>query len=76
MMPVMENGIREYISRYKKPNKLSLLALTHFIFIRRCVVCETQANVMAVHSQEINIPQCPRGWKGLWIGYSFVMVRT
>lgn len=53
MMPVMENGIREYISR--------------------CVVCETQANVMAVHSQEINIPDCPRGWKGLWIGYSFVM---
>lgn len=30
--------------------------------------------VMAVHSQTIQIPQCPAGWSSLWIGYSFVMV--
>lgn len=30
--------------------------------------------VMAVHSQTIQIPQCPQGWSSLWIGYSFVMV--
>ena len=40
----------------------------------RCVVCETTANVMAVHSQDMNIPNCPRGWESLWLGYSFAMV--
>jgi hypothetical protein len=30
---------------------------------------------MAVHSQTMIIPQCPHGWRGLWIGYSWVMVR-
>jgi len=42
-------------------------------YISRCVVCETPANVIAVHSQQVEIPECPRGWKGLWIGYSFAM---
>ena len=42
----------------------------------RCVVCETKANVIAVHSQDMNIPECPNGWDGLWMGYSFAMVRT
>ena len=40
----------------------------------RCAVCEAPAMVMAVHSQTIQIPQCPTGWSSLWIGYSFVMV--
>lgn len=40
----------------------------------RCVVCEVPANVIAVHSQTIGIPDCPAGWTGLWIGYSFLMV--
>ena len=40
----------------------------------RCVVCETKANVLAVHSQDMNVPECPRNWEGLWIGYSFAMV--
>ncbi len=39
----------------------------------RCVVCETPANAIAVHSQTNQIPECPRGWSGLWIGYSFAM---
>lgn len=43
-------------------------------FISRCVVCDAPANVIAVHSQEMSIPECPIGWKGLWIGYSFAMV--
>ena len=42
--------------------------------LRRCAVCEAPAMVMAVHSQTIQIPQCPTGWSSLWIGYSFVMV--
>lgn len=39
------------------------------------MVCEVPANVLAVHSQSLNIPDCPQGWTGLWIGYSFLMVR-
>lgn len=38
-------------------------------------MCEAPAMVIAVHSQTIMIPPCPRGWDSLWIGYSFVMVR-
>ena len=44
-------------------------------FISRCTVCDVPANVIAVHSQTIDVPLCPRGWRGLWIGYSFAMVR-
>jgi hypothetical protein len=40
----------------------------------RCIVCEAPANVIAVHSQSLGVPDCPQGWSGLWIGYSFVMV--
>ena len=29
---------------------------------------------MAIHSQSLTVPQCPRGWKDMWIGYSFAMV--
>jgi len=42
-------------------------------FISRCVVCEVQTNVIAVHSQDMNVPQCPPSWDSLWIGYSFAM---
>lgn len=44
--------------------------------VPRCVVCEAPAMVIAVHSQTIQIPSCPPGWDSLWIGYSFMMVRT
>ena len=30
--------------------------------------------MLAVHSQDMNVPECPRNWEGLWIGYSFAMV--
>lgn len=43
-------------------------------YISRCVVCEVPSNVIAVHSQSVDIPRCPNGWDGLWIGYSFLMV--
>lgn len=43
-------------------------------YISRCVVCEAPANVIAVHSQSEAYPECPNGWSGLWVGYSFVMV--
>ncbi|XP_059154881.1 collagen alpha-2(IV) chain-like isoform X2 [Physella acuta] len=42
-------------------------------YISRCVVCETTSNVIAVHSQTLAVPDCPRGWSSLWTGYSFVM---
>ena len=42
----------------------------------RCVVCEVQTNVIAVHSQDMNIPDCPQDWEALWLGYSFAMVDT
>ena len=42
----------------------------------RCVVCEVQTNVLAVHSQDMNVPECPPQWDGLWIGYSFAMVSS
>lgn len=32
--------------------------------------------VIAVHSQTLEIPDCPDGWESLWIGYSFIMVRV
>lgn len=42
-------------------------------YISRCVVCESRANVIAVHSQTILVPVCPQGWESLWTGFSFVM---
>lgn len=42
-------------------------------YISRCVVCELPAMALAVHSQTVNIPDCPNGWSSLWIGYSFIM---
>lgn len=41
--------------------------------VSRCSVCESPANVMAVHSQANYYPECPTGWSQLWIGYSFAM---
>lgn len=43
-------------------------------YISRCAVCESPTNAIAVHSQTDMIPECPVGWTGLWIGYSFAMV--
>ncbi|NXY92702.1 CO4A6 protein, partial [Alcedo cyanopectus] len=42
-------------------------------YISRCSVCEAPSQAVAVHSQDITIPQCPLGWRSLWIGYSFLM---
>jgi len=42
-------------------------------FISRCSVCESETQVIAIHSQSMHIPDCPNGWEGLWIGYSFFM---
>ena len=41
-------------------------------FISRCTFCEVPANVIAVQSRDV--PMCPRGSRGLWNGYRFVMV--
>lgn len=44
-------------------------------YISRCSVCEAPTRVIAIHSQTIDIPQCPNGWDELWAGYSFLMVK-
>ena len=41
-------------------------------YVSRCAVCEVPNQVMAVHSQSMAIPECPRGWASVWIGYSFL----
>lgn len=43
-------------------------------YISRCVVCEVPTQILAVHSQDSYVPQCPQGWSPLYSGYSFVMV--
>lgn len=45
-------------------------------YISRCSVCEAPSVAIAIHSQGIDIPQCPAGWRSLWIGYSFLMVSS
>lgn len=42
-------------------------------YISRCSVCEAPSQAVAVHSQDMTIPNCPPGWRSLWIGYSFLM---
>jgi len=42
-------------------------------YISRCSVCESDSRVMAVHSQDVEVPDCPAGWNSDWIGWSFVM---
>ena len=71
MMPVAEHAIPEFISRFVNSSKEISQA-----FVCRCVVCEVQTNVIAVHSQDMNIPDCPQDWEALWLGYSFAMVDT
>jgi len=43
-------------------------------YISRCSVCDTSSNVIAVHSQNETLPNCPTNWNVLWTGYSFLMV--
>lgn len=45
-------------------------------YISRCSVCESIGNVIAVHSQNESVPECPSGWAGLWTGFSFIMNRA
>jgi integrin beta 8 len=77
------NNVCNYASRNDKSYWLSTNAPMPMMpvrdpelrrYISRCVVCDAPANVIAVHSQEMSIPECPVGWSGLWIGYSFAMV--
>lgn len=76
------NDVCNYASRNDKSYWLSTGAALPMMpvnegeiepFISRCSVCEAPANVLAVHSQSIQIPNCPAGWSSLWIGYSFAM---
>jgi len=76
------NNVCNYASRNDKSYWLSTNAPIPMMpvseaairpYISRCVVCEAPSNVIAVHSQSFTIPDCPQGWSGLWIGYSFVM---
>ena len=76
------NDVCNYASRNDKSYWLSTGAALPMMpvsegeiesYISRCSVCEAPSNVIAVHSQSIQIPNCPAGWSSLWIGYSFAM---
>ncbi|XP_028649128.2 collagen alpha-2(IV) chain-like [Erpetoichthys calabaricus] len=76
------NGVCQYGRRNDKSYWLSTAAPIPMApvseedirpYISRCSVCEAPSQVIAVHSQEQSIPQCPSGWRSLWIGYSFLM---
>lgn len=43
-------------------------------YISRCSVCEARTKIIAIHSQSMEIPDCPGGWQELWAGYSYLMV--
>ena len=45
-----------------------------FCYSIRCAVCESPTRAIAIHSQTMDIPDCPDNWMELWNGYSFVMV--
>lgn len=77
------NSVCNYASRNDKSYWLSTNAPIPMMpvgqeairhYISRCTVCEAPANVIAVHSQSLSIPDCPADWTQLWIGYSFAMV--
>ena len=77
------NSVCNYASRNDKSYWLSTNAPIPMMpvgeeairqYISRCSVCEAPANVIAVHSQSLDIPECPPSWTSLWIGYSFAMV--
>lgn len=42
-------------------------------YISRCAVCETTTRLIALHTQSMEIPDCPQGWEEAWIGYSYYM---
>ena len=48
--------------------------VTSTINYSRCGVCESPTRTIAMHSQSMDIPNCPDNWIELWNGYSFVMV--
>lgn len=77
------NEVCNYASRNDKSYWLSTTAPIPMMpisgqeitqYISRCVVCDVPSNAIAIHSQTTEVPECPRGWRGLWIGYSFAMV--
>ncbi|XP_037088453.1 collagen alpha-2(IV) chain-like, partial [Pollicipes pollicipes] len=42
-------------------------------YISRCSVCEAPTRAIAIHSQDVAIPECPANWETMWTGYSFLM---
>lgn len=43
-------------------------------YISRCSVCESRTKLIAIHSQTMDIPDCPPTWEASWYGYSYLMV--
>lgn len=43
-------------------------------YISRCSVCESRTKLIAIHSQTMDIPDCPPTWEASWVGYSYLMV--
>ena len=79
------NGVCDYASRNDYSYWLSTTAPMPMMmtpirgpdiekYISKCSVCETPTKVIALHSQTLNVPECPENWDYLWEGYSFIMV--
>lgn len=77
------NEVCNYASRNDKSYWLSTTAPIPMMpvggqeiipYISRCAVCDVPGIAIAIHSQTTEVPFCPVGWDGLWIGYSFAMV--
>lgn len=75
------NGDCDYALRNDRSYWLSTTTVTAAIeehetekLISRCVVCEVPRTVITLHSQAVDIPDCPTGWTPLWYGYSLFAV--
>lgn len=45
-------------------------------FISRCNVCGGPSKIVARHSFDSSIPECPSGFHQIWNGYSYLMVTS
>jgi hypothetical protein len=76
------NAVRSQITQHKFSlwntywSLCCMAVLNELLFVaNRCTVCEAPTRVITVHSQSIQLPDCPDGWDPLWRGFSFLMVR-
>uniref|UniRef100_A0A3B3UPD1 Collagen IV NC1 domain-containing protein n=1 Tax=Poecilia latipinna TaxID=48699 RepID=A0A3B3UPD1_9TELE len=68
------NDYSYWLSNIRSPPNQTSVPPGSGVFLGfRCSVCESEANVIAIHSQTSAVPPCPADWQSLWTGFSFVM---